>query len=111
MADVPFIDSTGLGVLASKYVTLRRRDGRLKLCNLSPRSPRVLETTKLVTVFEVFASEADAVASFAASRLSSSSASRVRYSAPAYHEDTKHTNYFCQECFVRLRFSRSREPF
>jgi anti-sigma B factor antagonist len=64
MADVPFIDSTGLGVLASKYVTLHKRNGRLKLCNISPRTRRVLETTKLVRVFEIFASEAEAVSSF-----------------------------------------------
>ena len=65
MADVPYIDSTGLGVLASKYVTLRRRNGQLKLCNISPRTRRVLETTKLLSVFEVFATEAEAVSSFA----------------------------------------------
>ncbi len=40
MDEVPYIDSCGLGVLASKYVTLRKRDGQLKLCNLNPRSSR-----------------------------------------------------------------------
>jgi anti-anti-sigma factor len=65
MADAPYIDSTGLGVLASKYVTLRRRDGQLKLCHISPRVRRVLETTKLLKVFEVFEAEAEAVRSFA----------------------------------------------
>ena len=64
MAEVLYIDSTGLGVLASKYVTLHRRNGRLKLCNISPRTRRVLETTKLLKVFDVFETEADAIDSF-----------------------------------------------
>jgi anti-sigma B factor antagonist len=65
MDQVPYIDSCGLGALASKYVTLRKRNGQLKLCNLSPRSSKVLEVTKLLTVFEAFASEAEGVKSFA----------------------------------------------
>jgi len=64
LAEVPHIDSTGLGVLASKYVTLRRRGGQLKLCILSQRTRRVLETTKLIKIFEVFDTEAEAVRSF-----------------------------------------------
>lgn len=65
LAEVPYIDSGGLGALVSKYVTLRRRSGQLKLCNLRPRAARVLEITRLLTIFEAFASEADAVKSFA----------------------------------------------
>jgi anti-anti-sigma factor len=65
MDEVPYIDSGGLGVLASKYVTLRKRNGQLKLCHLQPRSARVLKVTRLLTVFEVFASEADGIKSFA----------------------------------------------
>lgn len=64
MHEVPYIDSCGLCALVSKYVTLRRRDGQLKLCNISPRSSRVLATTRLLTVFETFASEAEGVKSF-----------------------------------------------
>ena len=64
MGEVPYIDSCGLGVLVSKYVTLHKRDGQLKLCNLTPRSERVLAVTRLLTVFEAFASEADGVRSF-----------------------------------------------
>ena len=65
MAETPFIDSTGLGVLASKHVTLRRRGGHIKLCHISARTRRVLETTKLLKVFEVFDTEAEGVSSFA----------------------------------------------
>lgn len=63
---VPYIDSGGLGVMVSKYISLLRRDGRLKLCNLGPRAAHVLAITKLLTVFETFGSEADAVKSFTA---------------------------------------------
>ena len=63
--EVPYIDSGGLGVLVSKYITLRKRNGQLKLCNLRPRTFRVLDITKLLTVFEAFDSEADGVKSFA----------------------------------------------
>jgi len=67
MQDVPYIDSGGLGVLVAKFTTLRRRDGHLKLCNLGPRATRVLEITRLLTVFEAFPSEADGVKSFSSS--------------------------------------------
>jgi anti-anti-sigma factor len=65
LQEVPYVDSGGLGVLVSKYVTLRKRDGYVKLCNLGPRVARVLAITKLLTVFEALSSEADAVKSFA----------------------------------------------
>ena len=65
MAQVPYVDSCGLGALAGKYVSLHRRNGQLKLCNLNAQSSRVLEITRLLTVFETFASEADGIRSFA----------------------------------------------
>ena len=62
---VPDIDSCGLGVLVSKYVTLRRGNGQLKLYNIHSRPRRVLDITRLLTVFEWFDSETDGVDSFA----------------------------------------------
>ena len=61
------IDSCGLGVLVSKYVTLRKRNGQLKLFNIRQRPRRVLDVTKLLTVFESFDSETDGVESFSGS--------------------------------------------
>ena len=63
-AGVTFLDSAGVGLIACKYVTLCRHGGQLKLCNLRLRSQEVLHITKLLTVFEAFASEADALKSF-----------------------------------------------
>jgi anti-sigma B factor antagonist len=65
--EVTYIDSAGLGVLVSKYVTLRNRGGNLKVCNIHRRSFEVLTVTRLLTVFESFDSEGAAVASFTAS--------------------------------------------
>lgn len=65
--DVTYIDSAGLGVLVSKYVTLRNRGGNLKVCNIHRRSFEVLTITRLLTVFESFDSEAQAVESFSVS--------------------------------------------
>jgi anti-sigma B factor antagonist len=65
LADVVFLDSAGVGLIACKYITLCKHNGQLKLCNLHARSHKVLNTTKLLTVFETFSSEADALKSFA----------------------------------------------
>lgn len=62
---VSYIDSAGLGMLVAKYVTVNKRDGRLKLCNLHHRSLRVLDITRLLTIFESYDSESDAIESFA----------------------------------------------
>ena len=62
--EVTHIDSAGLGMLVSKYITLHKRDGHLKLCHLHLRSFRVLNITKLLSVFESFSSEAEAIESF-----------------------------------------------
>jgi len=64
LREVPYIDSCGLGVLVSKYISLHRYGGQFKLCNISPRSFRVLDITKLLRVFDAFDTEADAVESF-----------------------------------------------
>jgi anti-anti-sigma factor len=63
-AGVTFLDSAGVGAVAWKYVTARKQDGDIKLVHLQPRSFKVLETTKLLTVIPTFDSEADAIRSF-----------------------------------------------
>jgi anti-sigma B factor antagonist len=66
LRDVTYIDSCGLGVIISKFVSLRNRGGDLKLLHLSPRTHRVFEVCKLEHVFGMFDSEAAAIASFSA---------------------------------------------
>ena len=67
LADVPYIDSAGLGEVVRTYTTVSRQGGSLKLLNLTKRITDLLAITKLLTVFETFDSEADAIRSFAAS--------------------------------------------
>jgi anti-sigma B factor antagonist len=67
LADVPYIDSAGLGEIVRTYTTVSRQGGSLKLLNLTKRITDLLSITKLLTVFETFDSESEAVRSFAAS--------------------------------------------
>ena len=61
MKDVTYIDSAGVGMMVGKYLSVRRLGGDIKLLHLSPRSYRVMTITKLLTVFEAFDSEEQAV--------------------------------------------------
>jgi anti-sigma B factor antagonist len=64
LAEVPYIDSAGLGEVVRTYTTVSRQGGQLKLVNLTKRITDLLSITKLLTVFETFESEADALKSF-----------------------------------------------
>jgi anti-sigma B factor antagonist len=59
------IDSSGLGMLVGLYTTAKNAHGEIKLAELTPRSDKLMQITKLGTVFEIFDKEADAVHSFA----------------------------------------------
>ncbi len=61
---VPYIDSAGLGEVVRTYTTVSRQGGSLKLLNLTKRIEDLLSITKLLTVFETFDSEAEAVQSY-----------------------------------------------
>ncbi len=65
LADVPFMDSSGVGELVSTYTTVVGHGGEVKLMNLTPRTRDLLSMTQLLTVFEVLESEQSAAASFA----------------------------------------------
>jgi anti-sigma B factor antagonist len=67
LAEVPYIDSAGLGEIVRTYTTVSRQGGSLKLLNLTKRIADLLSITKLLTVFETFDAEAEAVQSFSAS--------------------------------------------
>jgi len=63
-SDLDYVDSAGIGVLIAKYLSVRRKGGSLKLLHLSMRAHHALEITHLLTVFETFEDEDEAVASF-----------------------------------------------
>lgn len=64
MAGVTSVDSSGIGELVSSYTTTSQRGGKLKLTTLPPKVSDILMITQLITVFEVFDAEAEAIASF-----------------------------------------------
>ena len=64
MDNVKYIDSAGLGILVAAHVSAKLQGASLKLSNLSSKFREVLQITKLFTVFDVYNTEAAAVASF-----------------------------------------------
>ena len=69
LAEVPYIDSAGLGEIVRTYTTVSRQGGSLKLLNLTKRITDLLAITKLLTVFETYDHEADAVRSFSSANV------------------------------------------
>ena len=63
---VPYIDSAGLGEIVRTYTSISRQGGKLKLLNVSKRIQDLLVITKLITIFDSYDGEAEAVKSFAA---------------------------------------------
>jgi anti-sigma B factor antagonist len=64
MADVSYMDSSGLGELIAAHTTVTTAGGEIKLLNLAKRVHDLLKLTKLYTVFEAFEDEPSAIASF-----------------------------------------------
>ena len=61
---VPYIDSAGLGEVVRTYTTVSRQGGSLKLLNLTKRIEDLLSITKLLTVFDTYDNEAEAIKSY-----------------------------------------------
>jgi anti-sigma B factor antagonist len=62
LGDVNYIDSSGLGELVSIYTTVRNKKGDVKLLKLTAKAKDLLQMTKLLTVFDTYDEEADALA-------------------------------------------------
>jgi len=67
LGNVSYIDSAGLGTLVAGYTSAQSQGANMKLANLTKRFREQLNITKLVTVFDVYNSDADAITSFGAS--------------------------------------------
>ena len=61
---VGFVDSSGIGELVSGFTAVNREGGQLKLLNLTQRIQHLLVITKLLTVFDTFENERDALGSY-----------------------------------------------
>ena len=64
LAGVSYVDSSGIGELVSSYTAINKEGGQLKLLNLTQKIQDLLTITKLLTVFDVYDSEAEALNSF-----------------------------------------------
>lgn len=64
MSGVTTIDSSGIGELVGSYTTVTNRGGKLKLLHLPPKVTDLLQVTQLITVFEVYENEQEAISSF-----------------------------------------------
>ncbi len=64
LSGVGYVDSSGIGELVSSYTAVNKEEGSLKLLNLTQKIQDLLAITKLLTVFDVYDSEADALSSF-----------------------------------------------
>jgi anti-sigma B factor antagonist len=64
MSGVTTIDSSGIGELVGSYTTVANRGGKLKLLHLPAKLNELLHITQLITVFEVYEDEQEAVKSF-----------------------------------------------
>ena len=64
LADVNYIDSSGIGELVSAFTTVKNRGGDLKLLHLTKKVHDLLQLTKLFTVFDVYSDERTALGSF-----------------------------------------------
>lgn len=64
LAAVSYMDSSGIGELVSSYTTINREGGQLKLLNLTQKIRDLLAITKLLTVFDVYEDESEALNSY-----------------------------------------------
>jgi anti-sigma B factor antagonist len=65
MDNVTYIDSAGLGTLIAAHVSAKTKGASVRLCHLGKKFHEVLQITKLLTVFDVYDTQAAAVSSFA----------------------------------------------
>jgi anti-sigma B factor antagonist len=64
MANVRYVDSAGLGMLVAAHVSAKNQGAALRLCNLGNKFHDVLQLTRLLTIFSVYDTEAEAIDSF-----------------------------------------------
>ena len=65
LGSVSYVDSSGIGELVSSFTAVNKEDGTLKLLNLTQKIQDLLAITKLLTVFDVYENEGEALSSFA----------------------------------------------
>ena len=69
VANIKYIDSTGLGTLVAANVSAKTQGASVRLCHLGKKFHDVMQVTKLLTVFDVYDTQAAAVSSFQAAKV------------------------------------------
>ena len=69
MANVKYIDSSGLGTLVAAHLSAKTQGASVRLCQLGKKFHDVMQVTKLLTVFDVYDTQAAAVSSFQAAKV------------------------------------------
>jgi anti-sigma B factor antagonist len=64
MAEIKYIDSSGLGTLVAAHLSAKNQGASVRLCHLGKKFHEIMQMTKLLTVFDVYDTEAAAVSSF-----------------------------------------------
>ena len=64
MANIKYIDSAGLGTLVAAHLSAKNQGASVRLCHLGEKFHEVLQLTKLLTIFDVYDTQAAAVSSF-----------------------------------------------
>ena len=64
LADVDYMDSSGIGQLVAAFTTVNNQGGQLKLLNLTKRMKELLQMTRVISIFEIFDDEKKAVGTF-----------------------------------------------
>ncbi|HXG84163.1 MAG TPA: STAS domain-containing protein [Pyrinomonadaceae bacterium] len=64
LGQVGYVDSSGIGELVSSFTAVNKEGGKLKLLNLTQKIQDLLAITKLLTVFDVYESESEALSSY-----------------------------------------------
>jgi anti-sigma B factor antagonist len=67
MSEIKYIDSAGLGALVAAHISARNQGASVRLCHLGKKFHEVMQITKLLTVFDVYDTEAAAISSFQSS--------------------------------------------
>ena len=74
MDNVKYIDSAGLGTLIAAHVSAKTQGASVRLCHLGKKFHEVLQITKLLTIFDVYGAQADAVGSFLGAKVTTAAA-------------------------------------
>ena len=68
VANIKYIDSTGLGTLVAANISAKTQGASVRLCHLGQKFHEIMQMTKLLTVFDVYDTQAAAVSSFQAAK-------------------------------------------